>query len=190
MKAKEKVLIEKNKKEVEKNKKEGDAFLAENKKKEGVKTTATGLQYKVIKEGTGAMPAATDTVTVRYRGSLINGTEFDNSEKHGGPGTVTFPIGGVIPGWTEALKMMKVGSKWQVFIPAKLAYGERGRPGIPPNSTLIFEVELISIKPAEQKPAASSNVQGTPKPQGQTSKDQVKGKAAAKPSDNGAKDEK
>ncbi|HEY3277200.1 MAG TPA: FKBP-type peptidyl-prolyl cis-trans isomerase [Syntrophorhabdaceae bacterium] len=129
----------------ETNKKEGDAFLAENKKKPGVVTLPDGLQYKVIKEGTGKMPKATDTVTVQYRGTLVNGSEFDSSFKRGEP--ATFQVSGVIPGWTEALQKMKTGSKWQLFVPPNLAYGERGAGNIiGPNSTLIFEVELVSIK--------------------------------------------
>jgi FKBP-type peptidyl-prolyl cis-trans isomerase FklB len=128
----------------EKNKKEGEAFLAANKKKEGVKTLPSGLQYKIIKEGTGKKPKATDKVTCQYEGTLIDGTVFDSSYKRGEP--ATFPVNGVIPGWTEALQMMKVGSKWQLFIPSKLAYGERGAgPQIGPNAVLIFTVELISI---------------------------------------------
>lgn len=130
----------------EKNKKEGEAFLAANKKKEGVKTTPSGLQYKIVKDGTGKTPKATDTVTVNYRGKLIDGTEFDSSYKRGQP--ATFPVNGVIKGWTEALQMMKEGAQWELFIPSDLAYGERGAPGgsIGPNSVLIFDVELISIK--------------------------------------------
>jgi FKBP-type peptidyl-prolyl cis-trans isomerase FklB len=129
----------------EKNKKEGEAFLVENKKKEGVKTLASGLQYKVIKEGTGKSPKATDKVSTHYQGTLINGTEFDSSYKRGEP--AVFPVNGVIPAWTEALQLMKVGSKWQLFVPSKLAYGERGAgPQIGPNAVLIFTVELLSIK--------------------------------------------
>ena len=129
----------------EKNKKEGEAFLAENKKKEGVKTLPSGLQYKVIKEGTGKTPKAEDTVVTNYRGTLTNGTEFDSSYKRGEP--ATFPVKGVIPGWTEALQLMKEGSKWELFIPASLAYGERGAGNlIGPYTTLIFEIELISVK--------------------------------------------
>jgi FKBP-type peptidyl-prolyl cis-trans isomerase FklB len=128
----------------EKNKKEGEAFLAKNKKKKGVKVLPSGLQYKVITEGKGQSPNATDTVTVNYKGTLIDGTEFDSSYKRGEP--ATFPVNGVIKGWTEALQLMKVGSKWQLVIPAGLAYGERGGGPIGPNSVLIFEVELISIK--------------------------------------------
>ena len=137
------------KKLAEKNKKEGEAFLAENKKKEGVKTLPDGLQYKVITEGKGGSPKATDTVTVNYRGTFIDGKEFDSSYKRNQP--ATFAVNGVIPGWTESLQMMKEGSKWELFIPAKLAYGERGAGGvIGPNATLIFEVELLSIKPTEK----------------------------------------
>jgi FKBP-type peptidyl-prolyl cis-trans isomerase FklB len=129
----------------EKNKKEGEAFLAENKKKEGVKTLASGLQYKVIQEGTGKTPKATDKVSTHYQGTLIDGTEFDSSYKRGEP--ATFPVNGVIPGWTEALQLMKVGAKWQLFVPSNLAYGERGAgPIIGPNAVLIFTVELLSIK--------------------------------------------
>lgn len=129
----------------EKNKKEGEAFLAENKKKKSVVTLPSGLQYKVITAGTGEMPKSTDTVTTHYRGTLIDGTEFDSSYERGQP--ATFPVTGVIAGWTEALQLMKVGSKWQLFIPSGLAYGARGAGGtIGPDATLIFEVELISIK--------------------------------------------
>ena len=119
-------------------------ILAKNKKQDGVKTLQSGLQYKVITEGKGKSPKASDTVTVNYAGTLIDGTEFDSSYKRGQP--ATFPVGGVIKGWTEALQLMKEGSKWQLVIPADLAYGEQGRPGIPPNAVLIFEVELVSIK--------------------------------------------
>jgi FKBP-type peptidyl-prolyl cis-trans isomerase len=123
--------------------KEGDAFLAANKTKDGVVTLPDGLQYKILTAGTGAKPAASDTVTVNYKGTLIDGTEFDSSYKRGQP--ASFPVGGVIKGWTEALQLMPVGSKWQLFIPSDLAYGDAGRPGIPPAATLVFEVELISI---------------------------------------------
>ena len=128
----------------EKNKKEGEAFLAGNKKKEGVVALPSGLQYKVIKEGEGKTPKATDTVTVNYRGTLVDGTEFDSSYKRGE--AADFQVGSVIAGWTEALKLMKEGAKWQLFIPANLAYGERGAGNaIGPNAVLIFEVELISV---------------------------------------------
>jgi FKBP-type peptidyl-prolyl cis-trans isomerase FklB len=127
------------------NQKKGEAFLAANAKKEGVKTTASGLQYKVVKSGSGAMPKATDTVKVHYHGTLIDGTVFDSSVDRGEP--VSFPVGGVIPGWTEALQLMKVGDKFQLYIPSKLAYGENGAGGkIGPNSTLIFDVELLGIE--------------------------------------------
>ncbi len=127
------------------NKKEGDAFLAENKKKEGIAALPSGLQYKILKAGVGKKPKDTDTVECRYRGTLINGTEFDNSERTGKP--ATFRVAGVIPGWTEALKLMPVGSKWQLFVPSELAYGTRGAGAqIGPNATLIFEVELLAIK--------------------------------------------
>ncbi len=134
----------------EKNKKEGEAFLAENKKKQGVKILPSGLQYKIITEGKGASPKETDTVTVNYRGTLIDGTEFDSSYKRNEP--ATFPVKGVIKGWTEALQLMKEGAKWQLFVPSDLAYGERGAGGtIGPNATLIFEVELLKIGPKENK---------------------------------------
>jgi len=129
----------------EKNKKEGEAFIAENKKKEGVVTLPSGLQYKITTEGSGAKPKPTDTVTVNYRGTLIDGTEFDSSYKRGQP--ASFKVTGVIPGWTEALQLMKAGSKWQLFVPSSLAYGERGAGrDIAPNATLIFDVELMSIQ--------------------------------------------
>ncbi len=128
----------------EKNKTEGEAFLAANKSKEGVVTLPDGLQYKIEKEGTGAKPAATDSVVCNYKGTLIDGTEFDSSYKRGQP--ATFGVSQVIKGWTEALQLMPVGSKWQLFIPSTLGYGERGAGGeIGPDATLIFEVELLSI---------------------------------------------
>ena len=138
------------KKAGEKNLAEGKAFLAENGKKDGVKTTESGLQYKVMNEGEGDPPKATDTVTVNYRGTLIDGTEFDSSYKRGQP--ATFQLNRVIKGWTEGLQLMKPGAKYQLFIPPELAYGERGAGQvIGPNSTLIFEVELISVEAAESK---------------------------------------
>jgi FKBP-type peptidyl-prolyl cis-trans isomerase len=127
-----------------KNKAEGGAFLETNKNQPGVVTLPDGLQYKVLTDGDGATPTPADIVTVNYRGTFINGTEFDASAKAGHP--AQFPVNGVIHGWTEALTQMKVGSKWQLFVPSELAYGEQGRPGIPPNSTLIFEVELLDAK--------------------------------------------
>ncbi|MDH5768788.1 MAG: FKBP-type peptidyl-prolyl cis-trans isomerase [Nitrospirota bacterium] len=129
----------------EKNKTEGDIFLAENKKKKGVITLPSGLEYKVINEGSGAIPKLTDKVTVHYRGTLIDGTEFDSSYRRGQ--TATFPVNGIIAGWKEALQLMKAGSKWQLFIPPTLAYGERGAGRtIGPNATLIFDIELLSIE--------------------------------------------
>ncbi len=128
-----------------KNKTEGEKFLAENKSKEGVVTLPSGLQYKILKEGTGPKPTAADTVVCNYKGTLLDGTEFDSSYKRGQP--ATFPVSGVIKGWTEALQLMPVGSKWQLFIPSDLAYGPRGAGAeIGPDATLIFEVELISIQ--------------------------------------------
>jgi len=124
---------------------DGEAFLAANAKKDGVITTASGLEYKVMKSGTGESPKATDQVKVHYTGTLIDGTVFDSSVQRGQP--AVFPVGAVIPGWVEALQLMKVGDKWQLFIPAKLAYGEQSpSPTIPANSVLIFEVELLSIE--------------------------------------------
>jgi FKBP-type peptidyl-prolyl cis-trans isomerase FklB len=172
------------------NKKEGDTFLAANKSKEGVVTLPSGLQYKILTPGTGPKPAASDSVVCNYKGTLINGTEFDSSYKRGEP--ATFPVTGVIKGWTEALQLMPVGSKWQLVIPSDLAYGPRGTPGGPigPNATLVFEVELVSIKdknaapdkapapgaaadktpagpaasPSDAKPAASPSPTPTPAP--------------------------
>jgi FKBP-type peptidyl-prolyl cis-trans isomerase len=141
----------------EKAKKEGEDFLAANKSKEGVKTLPSGLQYKVMKEGKGPKPKPTDVVSTHYRGTLIDGTEFDSSYKRGEP--TEFPVGQVIPGWTEALTNMNVGSKWQVFIPSGLAYGPGGQGPIPPNSTLVFEMELLAIK----DPNAPSAPAATPK---------------------------
>lgn len=134
-------------------KKEGEAFLADNKGKDGVVTLPSGLQYKILTQGTGPKPTTSDSVVCNYRGTLINGTEFDSSYKRGEP--ATFPVSGVIKGWTEALQLMPVGSKWQLFVPSDLAYGERSpSPEIAPDSTLVFEVELVSIqnKSAGQTP--------------------------------------
>ena len=140
----------------QKNSAEAEKFLGENKSKEGVKTTASGLQYKVLKEGSGAQPKSSDTVTVNYRGTLTDGTEFDSSYKRGQP--ASFPVSGVIKGWTEALQLMKAGSKYQLFVPPDLGYGQNGQGAIPPSSVLIFEVELLDVKSpdgANPSPAAS-----------------------------------
>ncbi|HYE33172.1 MAG TPA: FKBP-type peptidyl-prolyl cis-trans isomerase [Methylomirabilota bacterium] len=139
-------MDEKRKVEGAANLEKANKFLAENKTKEGVKELEGGLQYKVIKEGAGATPGENDNVTTHYTGKLIDGTEFDSSHKRGQP--ATFNINGVIKGWTEALKKMKVGSKWELYIPPQMAYGERGfGQNIPPNSALIFEIELLDTKP-------------------------------------------
>jgi FKBP-type peptidyl-prolyl cis-trans isomerase FklB len=142
----------------ENNKKDGAAFLAANATKPGVVTLPSGLQYKVLTPGTGPKPAATDSVVCNYRGTLLDNTEFDSSYKRGQP--ATFPVSGVIKGWTEALQLMPVGSKWQLFIPSDLAYGERAQGPIGPNATLVFEVELMSIQP-KAEPAATP---GAPTP--------------------------
>jgi len=137
------------KKLAEKNKKEGEEFLAANKKKKGVVTLPSGLQYKIITKGKGKSPTLNDIVTVNYRGTLLDGKEFDSSFKRGKP--ATFPVKGVIKGWTEALQLMKPGAKWELFIPSDLAYGPRGAGNvIGPNATLVFEVELLSVKPAPE----------------------------------------
>jgi FKBP-type peptidyl-prolyl cis-trans isomerase len=137
-----------------KNKADGEAFLAGNKTKPGVVTLPDGLQYKIITDGSGATPMMNDNVTVNYRGTFIDGKEFDSSAKTGHP--AQFTVGGVIHGWTEALMQMKAGSKWQLFVPSELAYGERGRPNIPPSSVLIFEIELISsVTPPPPAPLTS-----------------------------------
>jgi FKBP-type peptidyl-prolyl cis-trans isomerase len=142
----------------------GELFLAENKSKEGVVTLPSGLQYKILKEGTGPKPTAADTVVCNYKGTLIDSTEFDSSAKHGGP--ATFPVSGVIKGWTEALQLMPVGSKWQLFIPSELGYGARGGPGggIAPYSALVFEVELISIQPKAEVQTPKPTPSPTPNP--------------------------
>jgi FKBP-type peptidyl-prolyl cis-trans isomerase FklB len=138
--------------QAESNKKEGAAFLAANATKAGVVTLPSGLQYKILTAGTGPKPVATDTVVCNYRGALIDDTEFDSSYKRGQP--ATFNVGGVIKGWTEALQLMPVGSKWQLFIPPDLAYGERGPGPIGPNATLVFDVELLSIQPKVEEKSA------------------------------------
>src|SRR5215468_70889 len=159
-----------NKEKADKNKKDGDAFLAANKTKEGVVALPSGLQYKILKAGTGPKPTAADTVVCNYKGTLIDGKEFDSSYKRGQP--ATFPVGGVIKGWTEALQLMPVGSKWQLFIPPDLAYGDRqAGPDITPGSTLVFEVELMSIQPkADTKTDAAPD---KPQDQGDQKKDQA-----------------
>jgi FKBP-type peptidyl-prolyl cis-trans isomerase FklB len=150
----------------EKNKKDGEAFLAENKKKPGVMTKAVALsptntvefQYKVLKEGTGPTPASTDVVQVNYRGTLIDGKEFDSSAKHGDK-PAKFPLRGVVRGWTEALELMKTGSKWEVYLPSSLAYGDNGNRGIDPGATLIFEMELVGIEAPPPPPPAAAPAQ-------------------------------
>ncbi len=137
--------------QAEVNQKKGDEYLAANKAKAGWKSTDSGLQYQVAKEGTGPTPKETDTVKVQYTGTLITGEKFDSSRDRNEP--AEFPVNGVIPGWTEALKLMKQGSRYNLAIPAKLAYGPQGRPGIPPNSTLLFDVELIDVKAGAPSPA-------------------------------------
>ncbi|MFZ0828396.1 MAG: FKBP-type peptidyl-prolyl cis-trans isomerase [Verrucomicrobiia bacterium] len=143
-----------------KNKVEGEAFLATNKSNPGVITLPDGLQYMVITNGSGAMPLSNDVVTVNYRGTLLDGTEFDSSYKRGHP--AQFPVGNVIHGWTEALLQMNVGSKWKLFIPAQLAYGEQNRPGITPNSLLIFEVELVGAEHPKPPAPITSDIVKVP----------------------------
>lgn len=143
-----------------KNLEEGKAFLSTNKEKPGVKTLPDGLQYRVLTEGQGEAPKANDSVTVNYRGSLLDGTLFDSSYTRGQP--TTMRVNAVIPGWTEALQLMKVGSKWQIFVPPELGYGARQNNQIPPNSTLIFEIELLSIKePGVEKSGEASQAEAT-----------------------------
>jgi FKBP-type peptidyl-prolyl cis-trans isomerase FklB len=152
----------------EKNKKEGDAFLAANKEKPGVVTLPSGLQYKIVQPGNGPKPVATDTVVCNYRGTLLDGTEFDSSYKRGQP--ASFPVTQVIKAWTEALQLMPVGSKWQLFVPPSLGYGERGTQGGPigPSATLIFDVELVSVQPKpEAKPAPAAQPEAQPQAQPQ-----------------------
>jgi FKBP-type peptidyl-prolyl cis-trans isomerase len=165
------------KEKADKNKKEGEAFLAANKTKEGVVALPSGLQYKIMKAGTGPKPTAADTVVCNYKGTLIDGKEFDSSYKRGQP--ATFPVGGVIKGWTEALQLMPVGSTWQLFIPSDLAYGDRqAGPDITPGATLVFEVELMSIQPK-----ADTKGDATGKPdQGDEKKDQGADKSTPPPS--------
>lgn len=148
---------------VESNKKDGTAFLAANAAKPGVVTLPSGLQYKILTPGTGPKPTATDSVVCNYRGTLLDNTEFDSSYKRGQP--ATFPVTGVIKGWTEALQLMPVGSKWQLFIPPDLAYGERAQGPIGPNATLVFEVELMSIAPKTPPAATPGAAETQPPPQ-------------------------
>jgi FKBP-type peptidyl-prolyl cis-trans isomerase FklB len=155
MQAKQKALMAE---EGLKNKAEGEAFLTTNKNNPGVVTLPDGLQYKVIKEGDGPLPNAASTVTVNYKGSFISGTEFDSSARQGHP--ATFPVMGVIRGWTQALQLMKVGSKWELYVPADLGYGPMGKGPIPPNTVLIFDVELLQIQAA--RPRAMAPPQNTP----------------------------
>ncbi len=156
-------LAAKTAKEQKENLEKANAYLKENGKKEGVVTTASGLQYKIIKKGEGPSPTSKDKVQVHYRGSLINGKQFDSSYDRNMP--ATFGVGGVIPGWTEALLLMKKGAKWQLTIPSDLAYGAKGRPGIPPYAVLIFDVELLAINPVVEKPAAASKKNQDQKPE-------------------------
>jgi FKBP-type peptidyl-prolyl cis-trans isomerase len=146
------------------NKTQGDAYRAANKAKEGVVTLPSGLQYKILQAGTGPKPSASDSVVCNYKGTFVDGKEFDSSYGRGEP--ATFPVSGVIKGWTEALQLMPVGSKWQLVIPPDLAYGEQGRRGMPPNSTLVFEVELLKIaekeKPAPEAPTPQGNPAAVP----------------------------
>lgn len=146
-------MVAKHKEQGEKNKTTGEQFLAANKKKDGIITLPSGLQYKVLTAGKGDKPKTSDTVETNYRGTLVDGTEFDSSYKR--KESATFPVSGVIPGWTEALQLMPVGSKWQLFVPSNLAYGENAPPEIGANSTLIFEVELLGIKKASAKAETS-----------------------------------
>jgi FKBP-type peptidyl-prolyl cis-trans isomerase FklB len=166
-------MEQKRKEQGEKNLIEGKAFLEANAKKEGVKVLASGLQYKVLKDGTGKIPVSTEKVKVNYRGTLTNGTEFDSSYKRNQP--AEFPVTGVIKGWVEALQLMKEGTKWEIYVPAALAYGESGRPSIPPNSVLVFEIELLEIvkpdanaaaatAPAIKPPAPTPSVKPVPAP--------------------------
>ncbi len=158
-----------------KNKADGEKFLEENKKKEGVKTTASGLQYKVLKSGDGPSPKAGDNVSVHYKGTLIDGTQFDSSYDRGQP--QEFGVTEVIKGWTEGLEMMKVGDKWQLYIPSDAAYGANGRrPHIPPNAALIFEVELLGIKPGA---ATTAPATGAMNPQLNSARPRLGGGAAA-----------
>jgi FKBP-type peptidyl-prolyl cis-trans isomerase len=169
-----KIMQEKRRSLGEKNKAEGEAFLKENAGNEGVITTKSGLQYKVIKEGTGAVPQATDQVTVQYRGTFINGTEFDSSYKKGKP--ATFLLNRVIPGWTEGVQLMKVGAKYKFFIPSNLAYGQRGSRAIGPNAVLIFDIELLAIEKVEPKKPPKPPVKKIPQPKQEEQKKEAQKK--------------
>lgn len=150
---------------------EGTAFLEANRAKEGVKETDSGLQYQVLEAGTGAQPTADDTVKVHYRGTLLDGTEFDSSYSRGEP--VTLPVNGVIPGWQEALQMMKEGAKWKIFVPSNLAYGEQGAGDIiGPNQTLVFDIELLAVEPKDEAEAAPGSAQDEAAPQQQADEPQ------------------
>lgn len=149
---------EKQRLEGEKNKKAGDIFLNENKTKPGVVTLPSGLQYKILSEGSGNTPKVGEVASVKYKGTLIDGTEFDSTAKHGDQPFQVHVGGGVIDGWTEALQLMKPGAKWQLFIPAELAYKDAGRPGIPPGATLIFDIELLSVQAAPPPAVANQPV--------------------------------
>jgi FKBP-type peptidyl-prolyl cis-trans isomerase len=138
------------------------AFLARNRRKKGIVTTASGLEYQVLKAGQGANPKSGDTVTVNYRGTLLNGTEFDSSYKHGEP--ATFPVDRVIPGWQEALKLMKPGAKWRIYVPPQLAYDLNSPPPIPPGSLLVFDVDLLSVQPPQPAPRIQPPQPGQPQP--------------------------
>ena len=148
------------KEEAEKNQKEGDEFLAKNKARPGVKVTESGLQYEVVKEGSGAHPKPSDTVKVDYTGTRLDGTKFDSSIDRGQP--LSLPLNGVIPGWTEGLQLMTPGSEYKFYIPAKLAYGPRAQQGIGPNSTLIFDVKLLAIEPGAQSAAGADKPASVP----------------------------
>ncbi len=152
----------------EKNRKEGEAFLTENRKREGVTTLPSGLQYRKLREGTGRTPKPTDAVVVHYRGTLVNGTEFDSSYKRNEPATV--PVDSVIKGWQEGLSLMQEGAKWQLYIPSELAYGENGTRSVEPNSTLVFEVELLSVVRDTDSPAPAKGGGKAPKPAAKTPK--------------------
>lgn len=184
-------LVEKQKKEARdlaaKNLADGEKFLADNKKNKDVVTRPSGLEYRIIKEGSGASPKATDSVTTHYKGKLIDGKEFDSSYTRGEP--VKFPVNGVIPGWTEALQLMKPGAKWELFIPAKLAYGENGLGQIiGPNSTLIFDIELISVEKPTAAKANKASAKADPAKAAAANKpaDAKKAAAAANPNNNPA----